>query len=412
VIRRLTRHRRPLLVVGLGALALLLAACVPTGELIQRLAASPSDARATFVPGNVTTCAGAGFPGTIQVGADGNSPANDANVSGTPAPNTGPIQPGQGEEVDVAVTGVGVIIDAVVVKGGPAYNLYANPTFLPPTLPPPQHYISPLNGGGNVPDLSHWFICYHLGTPPPTGSLTVLKVVSVDEKLATPLPTAYSALVNCNDGNPAHQNVTVNMPGGGGVGTPALTGIAPGTVCTVVEQDTGSFPPGTTVSYDPPGADDPGVTVSSGSGVEVTITNEFSDVPPTTGTLQVEKTLVPPGPGIVVPESFFIPVLCDDGTSATVIVPGGGGPGSPTVTATAGALCSLEEFNSAQLPEGWVVSFSVNGGPPSTDLPVVAIVGGQTVTVTVINDAAGVLAENVTRGGGTGAVTAQPRFTG
>ena len=185
-----------------------------------------------------------------------------------------------------------------------------------------------------------------------------------------------------------------------------------GTLCTVVEQDTGSFPPGTTVSYDPPGADDPGVTVSSGSGVEVTITNEFSDVPPTTGTLQVEKTLVPPGPGIVVPESFFIPVLCDDGTSATVIVPGGGGPGSPTVTATAGALCSLEEFNSAQLPEGWVVSFSVNGGPPSTDLPVVAIVGGQTVTVTVINDAAGVLAENVTRGGGTGAVTAQPRFTG
>jgi hypothetical protein len=144
----------------------------------------------------------------------------------------------------VAISGVGVIIDAVVVKGGPAYNLYTNATFLPPTLPPPQHYISPLNGGGNVPDLSHWFVCYHLGTPPPTGSLTVRKVVSVDEKLATPLPTGYSALVNCNDGNLAHQNVTVNLPGGdGGVGTPQLTGIPPGTVCTVVEQGTGSFRP-------------------------------------------------------------------------------------------------------------------------------------------------------------------------
>jgi hypothetical protein len=204
---------------------------MPTGELIQRLAPSPSDSRATFVPGNVTTCSGAGFPGTIQLGAEGNSPASDANVSGTPAPNTGPIQPGQGEEVNVAISGVGVIIDAVVVKGGPAYNLYTNATFLPPTLPPPQHYISPLNGGGNVPDLSHWFVCYHLGTPPPTGSLTVRKVVSVDEKLATPLPTGYSALVNCNDGNLAHQNGTVKLPGGGGgVGTPQLTGIPPGTV--------------------------------------------------------------------------------------------------------------------------------------------------------------------------------------
>jgi hypothetical protein len=49
-----------------------------------------------------------------------------------------------------------------------------------------------------------------------------------------------------------------------------------------------------------------------------------------------------------------------------------------------------------------------HGGPPSTELPAVEIVEGQTVTITVINDAAGVSAENVT----SGATGVQPRFTG
>jgi hypothetical protein len=393
-------------------LALLLSACLPSDDLLRQVNASPSDpTRAAFVAGNVTTCAGVGLGTSIQVGADGNAPASDANVSGTPAPNSGPVQPGVGEEVDVAITGAGVVVDAVVVKGGPAYNLYTNPTFLPPTLGPPQHYLSPLNGGGNVPTISHWFVCYHLGTPPASGSLTVLKVVSVDQVPATPLPDSYTALVNCDDGVPAHENITVTMPGGGGVGTPSLTGIPQGTVCTVVEQDTGSFPPGSTVTYDPVGADTTGVTVGAGAGVEVTITNEFTNVPPAAGTLQVTKTLVPPGPGITVPAAFFIPVVCDDGTRATVVVPGSGGIGTPTVTASAGALCSLEEFGASQLPLGWAVRFSVNGGPPTTTLPTVEIVENQTVAITVINDAAGVLAETVTREEA-GTVNVQPTFTG
>ena len=56
--------------------------------------------------------------------------------------------------------------------------------------------------------------------------------------------------------------VVVTLPGGGGVGTPdpALAGLAPGTVCTVVE-DTSGVPPGTVVTYDPPGADTTGVTL-------------------------------------------------------------------------------------------------------------------------------------------------------
>ena len=161
----------------------------------------PSDPRAQFVDGNATTCAEVGFASDIQVGA-GRS-ASDASVSGTVKTNAGLVQPGQGQELDIAILGAGVQIDAVVVKGGPAHNVYSNTSFLPPTLPPDQHYIAPLNGGGNVPDVGHWFVCYHLTTPPPLGSLTVAKVlIPPDGPPASPLPTEFTAVVDCSTATP------------------------------------------------------------------------------------------------------------------------------------------------------------------------------------------------------------------
>ena len=210
------------------------AATASLSDLLGLLRSTPSDGRAVFHDGNVVTCAGAGFPGTIQMGSPQNHDASDANVSGVVAPNSGTIQPGQGEEVNVTLVNPLAVIDAVVVKGGNGYNVYSNPSFLPPTLGPPQHYISPFNGGGNVPTISHWFVCYHLTTPPPTGSITVRKtVIAPDGVTATALPTTFSATVTCGQ-----QVVVVTLPGGGGVGTPdpALSGLAPGTLCTVVED--------------------------------------------------------------------------------------------------------------------------------------------------------------------------------
>src|SRR5262245_62118566 len=136
------------------------------------LRSSASDPRATFNGGNAVTCAQVGFAGANQLGAQGNATASDGNVTGTPAPNTGPVQPGTGEELNVTLLNPNAVIDAVVAKGGNGYNVYSNPAVLPPALVPPQHYISPFNGGGNIPELSHWFVCYHLPPPPPTGPLT------------------------------------------------------------------------------------------------------------------------------------------------------------------------------------------------------------------------------------------------
>jgi hypothetical protein len=126
---------------------------------------SASDTRAAAtVSGNVTTCSAIGLGTDTIIGSSSNTGAADADISGTVKANAGSVQPGQNQEVDIAVTGApgSVVIDAVVVKGGNGYNTYTNSAYLPPTLQADQHYIPTLNNGGNVPAISHWFVCYHL----------------------------------------------------------------------------------------------------------------------------------------------------------------------------------------------------------------------------------------------------------
>jgi hypothetical protein len=386
------------------------AAGAPLASLIK---SSPSDPRATMVAGNVTTCTAAGFPGSIGMGSLTNTSASDANISGTVKTNAGSTQPGQGQEVNVAIIGAGVVIDAVIVKGGPAFNVYSNPSVLPPALGPDQHYISPLNGGGNVPTISHWGVCYHLTTPPPVGSLTVTKVVIRPPfgQSATPLPTSLSALVNCTDGIPAHMNATVTMPLGGGVGTPTLTGITDGAVCTVVEQNTATFPAETIVSYTPAGANTTGITVTGGTAAAVSITNDVSGIALLKGSVQLVKVLKPNPSNIPIPADFTAEVVCDDGTDTNVTLPGSGGTGTPTVTPLVGSLCVLQESTEV-LPPGWVVTYSVNGGPATTTLPKFSIGDTATITVSIINDPSQVSAEVVTRPEAAPPVTVQPSFAG
>jgi hypothetical protein len=123
-----------------------------------------SDRRATAtLRGNTTTCSAIGFTADTRIGSSSNSGASDANVSGTVKTNEGSLQPGRGQEVDVAITGPPtVIVDAVVVKGADGYNTYSNPRYLPPTLHTDHHYIPPLDDGRHIPTISHWFACYHI----------------------------------------------------------------------------------------------------------------------------------------------------------------------------------------------------------------------------------------------------------
>jgi hypothetical protein len=354
---------------------------------VQAPQATPSDSLAQFVAGNTGTCAAVGFASAVQLSASGNTSESDGDVTVTATANTGPVQPGKGEELDVTITKPTVVVDAVVVKGGPAYNLYSNPAVLPPALPAPQHYIAPVNGAGNVPDIGHWFVCYHLTTPMPPGSLTVVETIIEPPDLpAAPLPTSYTVGVNCNDGNPAHQNVIVTVgEGGGESGTPTLTGLAPGTVCTVIEQNTTALPPGTTVTDAPQG-----VTIPAAGAVTVTVVDDFSNVALLKGTVQLAKTLIAPPPGVATPPSYTAHVACDDGTETDVTLPGGGGTGAPTAAPDAGASCTVGEDTSSLAP-GWLVTYTVAGITSATS-PVFVVTGDQTITVTITNDPSAVAA--------------------
>jgi hypothetical protein len=369
------------------------------------LHASPSDSRAQLVTGNAGRCGEVGFPAAVQVSESGDTSDSDGNVSGTAVPNAGATQPGKGEELNVTVTNPNAIVDAVVVKGGPAHNVYSSAAVLPSTLPAPQHYIAPLNGGGNVPDIGHWFLCYHLATPPPAGSLTVENTdVDPPDLPAAPLPTGETAVVDCNDADPAHQNVPVTFnEGGGESGAPTLTNIPAGTICTVTELNTTSLPPGSTVSYEPPVANTVGVTITADAPTIVDIVDDFTAVPLLKGSVQLANVLIAPPLGVSTPSSFAAHVSCDDGTETDVNLPGAGGTGTPIVSADAEASCEVEEDTSA-LPPGWLVTYAVGAIAPSSTSPTAAsstppillVVGEQTITVTITNDPTAVPAVTTT----------------
>jgi hypothetical protein len=106
----------------------------------------------------------------------------------------------------------------------------------------------------------------------------------------------------------------------------------------VVEQDTGSFPPSSSVSYTPPGADTTGVTIVASAALSVTITNDFASLTPRSGNLLLVKTVNPAPAGVTLPASYTAHVSCDDGTEADVTLPGSGASGAPLLTVAADAL--------------------------------------------------------------------------
>jgi hypothetical protein len=229
-----------------------------------------SDSRATFHEGNATTCSDVELGTDTQVGADGNGSAADENVSGDVVTNAGSIQPGQGEEVNVTILGSNVVIDAVVVKGGNGYNVYDDPSVLPPALQPPQHYISPLNGGGNVPAVSHWFLCYHTEEGPTTGNLEVTKTVIPPATAGVLVPTSFTVNVSCDSGD-FQETVAEGSPA-------TITGLPIGDTC-VVQEDVTTLPVGAaTPVYTPATANSAGVVIGAGTTVTVGISNDFTAV--------------------------------------------------------------------------------------------------------------------------------------
>jgi hypothetical protein len=130
--------------------------------------APPSgDDRATSFSGNVTTCAQIGLPDdTLIGGGTGSYTADGWDVQS------------DGTNLTVNSVADGQQIDALVVKGGDGYNLYAAAVF---AQLPVSGLHAPLVGNPpkNVPTISHWFACTGPAdeNPPPvfvapTGTVT------------------------------------------------------------------------------------------------------------------------------------------------------------------------------------------------------------------------------------------------
>lgn len=131
---------------------------------------NPDDNRATAHAGNVTTCSAAGLSGeTITLPG---------------------LEDASGTHVTITVSDIpaGDSIVAVVVKGGPGYNVYQGLTAW-------TDLHSPLNVGGQIPTISHWFAC----------------VTSSDTSTTTTTTTTVAATTTTTPGAPG----TTTGAGGG-----------------------------------------------------------------------------------------------------------------------------------------------------------------------------------------------------
>ncbi|SFP34405.1 LPXTG-motif cell wall anchor domain-containing protein [Amycolatopsis arida] len=113
-----------------------------------------------------------------------------------------------GEEnrfLDITAVPDGVTVTGIVVKGGDAYNVYEPGERGLPETPPWTELRAPLNKGGKIPAISHWFVCAtttpDTSTTPPTSAT------------ATP-PTEPSTPGETSSSAPSSSTTTSTPPAG------------------------------------------------------------------------------------------------------------------------------------------------------------------------------------------------------
>ena len=183
-------RRLGLLASTLVACGLALAIALPS----TAVATSPisGDDRATAYPGNAVDCDDAGLAGQILQGV-----TYFTNIQGT----------------HLAITSVpsGFEVTGIVVKGSNAYNVY-----------PPQYRLglhAPLNDGGQIPQISHWYVC---GQPPGTTTTTSTSPTSPTSTTtpteSTTSDTSTSESTTSESESTSSSPGATTTPGGGGSG--------------------------------------------------------------------------------------------------------------------------------------------------------------------------------------------------
>jgi hypothetical protein len=147
--------------------------------------APAEDPRATQHDGNATTCEGVGLAGELLAWWE-----DDKNVDALEFEGGRP-------ESDQALTITEVLVDdvevtGIVVKGGPRHNVYVPGESGLPATPAWKNLTAPLNRGGAVPEISHWFVCAVADEPSdeptetPTATTTTPPVETSPAETTTP----------------------------------------------------------------------------------------------------------------------------------------------------------------------------------------------------------------------------------
>jgi hypothetical protein len=160
------------------ALALTAASACSDSTAARLLAPdAASDAKSSGSAGSMTYTSASGVTATTYEGntsGEGNSSCSALNLGPSGTKVDGAYSQSVGgyrftvssskqslSFAPIAGTTPTTLVRAVIVKGGPAYNVYRYPA----GQTSDAGLTSPVNGGGNIPVISHYVVCYGPGVP-------------------------------------------------------------------------------------------------------------------------------------------------------------------------------------------------------------------------------------------------------
>lgn len=171
---------------AIAATTFAVAATLFSGAAASAVEEPTEDSRATFVAGNLTSC-GDGDKGA-DVGGDLIS-KDDLTFTGG--------EPNVDQYLDITAIAEGVTVTGIVVKGGDNSNVYVPGENGLSATPPWLDLRAPLNDGGSIPQISHWFVCGTVTTVTTTTTTTPTTETTTTATTATtttePLTTTPSA---------------------------------------------------------------------------------------------------------------------------------------------------------------------------------------------------------------------------
>ncbi|WP_199432472.1 hypothetical protein [Qaidamihabitans albus] len=115
----------------------------------------------------------------------------------------------------------GAEVTGIIVKGGDGYNLYVPGEKKLSATPPWKKLRAPLNNGGKIPQISHWFLCGEVTTPSSTTSPseTETSTSTTTESSTTSTETSTSSETTSPEESTTGVATSTTTSGAGGVAT-------------------------------------------------------------------------------------------------------------------------------------------------------------------------------------------------